>query len=106
MADLPADLQEIRDTESERPIRQWPFVAHEIEYAYGEGDAATVLANFGADGPLPIPTVGQVIKLHGVYVKVLDVVVGYDADADGAPSVIAAVRVDSAGLFPAPGSGT
>lgn len=101
MPELPADMREIRAAEYERPHRrQWPFARHQIQYTYGPPAAATVLADFVTEGPLPIPAEGQVIELHGVRVKVTGVLVSYYAAADGAPVVLAAVRVDSAALFP------
>lgn len=107
MAELPADLQEILEVEAARPGRRrsWPHARHQITYTYGQ----TVLADLAVDGPLPIPAAGQVITVHGVSVKVLDVLLSYGTDADGAPCVWVTARVDSAGLFPGasdPGSGT
>lgn len=105
--ELPADLQLIRDIEAARPNRLWPYVRHQIQYTYGEADDATALADFIAQGPLSVPTVGQIIKLHGVRMKVLDVEVGYEAMEDGAPAVFAAIRVELADPAPSdPGSGT
>lgn len=100
MTDFPADVRDIRDAEAGRPRRVWPFVHHRIQYTYGRGESAILLATFTADGPLPFPAEGQVIDLHGVRVKVIEALVSYYAAADGAPVVSAAVRVESASLFP------
>lgn len=109
MAELPADLQQIRTVEDGRRPADWAYVRHTVQFSYGTGETQTDLAEFTAQGPLPFPVLGQVVSLHGVYVKVTEVDVAYEATENGAPAVFASVRVDSVDLFPAasdPGSGT
>jgi hypothetical protein len=96
MADLPAGIQRIRKTEATRPRQDWPFVEHTVQFTYGTGEDEIVLANIGADGPLPIPAVGQVVQLHDVYVKVIFLDISYGATLDGAPAVFALARVELA----------
>ncbi|MFG1811589.1 hypothetical protein [Streptomyces sp. NPDC049040] len=96
MAELPPGVERIRKIEAGRPRVDWPFVEHVVQFTYGTGEEEVVLANIGANGPLPIPAAGQVVRLHDAYVRVVFVGVSYGATADGAPIVHALARVESA----------
>lgn len=96
MADLPADLQQIKTVEDGRRSADWAYVRHTVQFSCRAGDTEAELAEFTAQGPLPFPVLGQVLSLHGVYVKVIEVDVAYEATENGAPAVFASVRVESA----------
>ncbi|MGY5061023.1 hypothetical protein ACWDFR_44465 [Streptomyces sp. 900105755] len=94
MPELPAGVKRIRKAEADRPRVDWPFVEHVVQFTYGTGKDEVVLANIGANGPLPVPAAGQVVRLHDVYVKVVFVDVSYGATPEGAPMVHALARVE------------
>ncbi|MGW8697598.1 hypothetical protein ACWGOK_11830 [Streptomyces eurythermus] len=64
-------------------------------YIYEFGFRGIRVALFESTTPLPIPAIGEIIKLHGNRVKVTGVVVGYEnADPGSPPGVAVSVEVE------------
>lgn len=101
MSELPEMIQQIRDIEARRRSADWYYAEHTVQFSYGTGANQAELATFGVHGPIAIPAVGQVISLHGTYVKVIEVDTAYEVTEGGRPAVFASVQVDEASLFPA-----
>lgn len=94
MTELPDDIQRIITTEKARPRRtSWPHARHIIEFTCDADPGDITVARFAADGPLPIPAVGDEVSVHRTVVSVVRVWISYQADEDGAPVLYAAVRI-------------
>lgn len=92
--DLPAELRTLRELAGaanlSRPAAE--TIQYGIEFAYKGGSLATM----NARSPLPLPNIGDTISVHSVHVRVTNVQVNYEWDADEDPYVLATVEIEPA----------
>ncbi|MER8030707.1 hypothetical protein ABTZ78_17310 [Streptomyces bauhiniae] len=87
---LPPALREIRDA-----FLQAKPSSGAAQYFYDFGHEGQALAMFSPETPLPLPAVGDEIKLYGSTVKVTRVSTAYESDEEnpGSPAAVS-VSID------------
>ncbi|WP_329046963.1 hypothetical protein [Streptomyces sp. NBC_01422] len=89
MPPLHAEFEQIKHAEAKRKPRVAMPAKHTIEFSAGH----TSLAVFVSEGPILVPSVGQRVMVHGVYVEVTEVDVAYEVTEDGRDAVFASIEV-------------